>query len=286
MAVDLHIHTSYSDGILSPEETVLYAKEKGLKAIAVTDHDTVAGIEESLFYGEQVGLNVVPGVELSIASHLPDKGHLHLVGLFINHNSPLLNQILEHLRLNRKDRINKFISNLNKIGINISITDFNEGNGRSSIGRPHIASILLKKGYVSSLKEAFNCYLKKGSPTYVEKIKLNEQEGINIIKKAGGLAILAHPVTLGYKKRNQLKEKILQLKASGLDGLEVFYSLHNPGITRWLYNFSNSNGLVISGGSDFHGEHMPGIEIGSGRGDLNIPDSLYNVICKYHKNRR
>jgi predicted metal-dependent phosphoesterase TrpH len=285
MAIDLHVHTIFSDGTMAPREIVLHAKQNKLKAIAITDHDTTAGIEESLLYGEKFGIHIVPGVEISIQSSLAKNGHLHLLGLFINYRTPHLKKVLGYLRMHRKKRMDEIISKLDMLGINISEKEVNRPNGEVSFGRLHIANVLLKRGYISSIKEAFTKYLKKGASAYVENVKLGEKEGIDLIKNAGGLAILAHPCTHGYPSRERLLKEILRLKEMGLDGLEVYYPYHGKDIIQWLLDITESNNLLISGGSDFHGENTPGIKMGIGKGDQKIPDSIYFTLAKYHESK-
>ena len=226
MSVDLHIHTTFSDGTMTPREIVLCTKKNKLKTIAITDHDTLAGIEEAIFYGKQSGVNVVPGVEISIEHPLSIKAHLHLIGLFINHHAFHLIKILEYLRMCRKKRMGAIIIKLKKIGIDIDVNEICQ-NKQTSYGRLHIANLLLKKKYVTSIKEAFDKYLKRETPGFVESVKLNGQEGINCIKNAGGLAILAHPLLLNSQTSSNVLSTIIKLKKLGLDGIEAYYPSHN-----------------------------------------------------------
>jgi predicted metal-dependent phosphoesterase TrpH len=282
MAVDLHIHTIFSDGTMTPREIVGHAKKNRLKAIAITDHDTLSGIKEALLYGVQFGVNIVPGIEISIENPLSKENHLHLIGLFINQQASHLKKILGYLRQHRKKRMREIIVKLNKIGIDIAVDEI-YNNNQTSYGRLHIANLLLKKKYVSSIREAFDKYLKKGSPGFVESMKLNAQEGINCIKNAGGLAILAHPLSPNSELKSDVLRTIIKLRKLGLDGIEGYYPSYNKQSIQWLLNIAKTNHLIISGGSDFHGENTPDIKIGKMKGSKSIPDSIYFDLCKYYK---
>ena len=285
MAVDLHIHTTFSDGTMTPEEIVGQAKKNKLKAIAITDHDTVAGIEEALFYGEQYGVHIVPGVEISIEDPFLKQEHLHLIGLFIDHHASHLKKHLEYLRRYRKKRVGEIIIKLNKIGIDIPVDEICNNN-QTSYGRLHIANMLFKKKYVMSIKEAFNKYLKKGAPAFVESVKLSDQEGIHCIKSAGGLAILAHPLSLHSQSQLDVLRSITRLKKLGLDGIEGYYPSMNKENMQWLVNIAKTNHLIISGGSDFHGENTPEYRIGRVKWNKSIPNSIYSDLVEAYKLRK
>jgi predicted metal-dependent phosphoesterase TrpH len=286
MAVDLHTHTTYSDGTLTPQQLVNHACERKLTALAVTDHDITKGNEEAMFYGNKYGLKVVPGVELSIDCTLPNKGHMHILGLLIDFRDDKLNRALNFLRAEREKRNHKIAAILAAMNITISVAEIEQEAGEGSGGRPHIARLLVQKGYVTSMQEAFERFLKKGAPAYVEKVKLDEQQGIELIHDADGLSILAHPSTLGYDEKQQLADKILHLRNLGLDGIEVYSSFHNQELSRWLEEFAQQNDMAISGGSDFHGANKQGIQIGIGKGNLNIPDRIYQQLQTYKNHKK
>jgi predicted metal-dependent phosphoesterase TrpH len=170
---------------------------------------------------------------------------------------------------------------MNELGFNLDLDELIRKVGRGSAGRPHLARMLIEKGIVKDIPEAFNKYLSKGRPVHVPKMKLSAQQAFNLIHKAGGIAILAHPFSLGYQNYVNLGREILNLKKIGLDGLEAYYTNHDIYLTKWLINFAQENDLLISGGSDFHGKPRPDIEIGKGLGNLNIPYHIYENLKLY-----
>ena len=273
--IDLQTHSNFSDGSMSPSELVREAKQLGLSAIALTDHDTIEGIPEFLEMGQKLNILTVPGVEISIDTKLPNNGHMHMLGLFIDHQNHDLVSKLDYLRFHRNERAQKILKKLHELGAEVSLSELQNEAGEGSIGRPHIAKIMLRKGIVSTLQEAFDLYLAKGQPAYVDKVKFNEEDAINLIKKAGGLAILAHPHLMKYPNFEETAEKILDLKILGLDGIEVYYSGLNPELSEQLIQLAQEHDLAISGGSDYHGKNKTGISLGSGQNDLAIPDEIY-----------
>lgn len=285
MPVDLHTHSNCSDGSLSPLELVKYAKHFGVTAMALTDHDTVAGLAEAQKAGAEQGLDVLSGVELSIDYLLPGKAHLHLVGLLIDWRNEALVAALDELKEARDQRAQEIIGKMQQAGLQISYDELLELAGDGSLGRPHLATLMVRKGFVSSMKKAFQQYLGKGCPFYVPKKKLNLRQAIDAIHQAGGLAILAHPYSLGFKTYPPLGEEILKLKELGLDGIEAYYSGHDRYFTKWLLDFAHSNDLLVSGGSDFHGKPKPGIKPGVGYGDLKIPEEVVLKIKEYWRKK-
>jgi len=284
--IDLQLHSNFSDGSMSPTELVQEAKQLELSAIALTDHDTTEGISEFLEAGQKLNILTVPGVEISIDTKLPNHGHMHMLGLFIDHQHNELVSKLNYLRFHRNERAQKILSKLHELGAEVSLSELQQEAGEGSIGRPHIAKIMLRKGIVSTLQEAFDRYLAKGQPAYVDKIKFNEEDAINLIKQAGGLAILAHPHLMKYPTFNETAEKILFLKSLNLDGIEVYYSGLDLGYSRQLIQLAKEHNLAVSGGSDYHGKNKAGIHMGSGQNDLAIPDEVYfNLKHKWEKLR-
>lgn len=275
--IDLHTHTTFSDGTYSPAELIDLASQKGLNAIAVTDHDTVDGLPEALAQGRSIGLEVIPGVELSIEYDLPDHGHIHLLGLFLDPSSPELNQGLAWLRTKRDERTPKILDLLNDHGIHIPEDEIRIRAGQGSVGRPHIARFLLEKGHVSSMQEAFDSYLKKGAPAYVPKEKFPLEKAIDMVRSASGLPILAHPYSLKLKGV-ELREFISSMKDMGLAGLEAYYSNHSEEQTQEYLALAAELDLCVSGGTDFHGDNKPDIMLGTGLGDLSIPHSVLTCL--------
>lgn len=272
--IDLHCHSTASDGSLSPEELVLYAKTKGASALALTDHDTVAGISEFLEAGQKYGLETIPGVEISADYH---QGTMHVLGYYIDHNHPFLLRELSRLQQARKERNPKIIEKLREMGLPITLKQV-QALARGQIGRPHIAQALLLNGIVSSVEEAFQKYLSRGCPAYVEKFRFSSSDSIDLIKKAGGLPVLAHPFTLNIQDPNELKKLLEELKDNGLKGLEIIYPEHTPEQTKEYEKLCQELGLIPTGGSDFHGQINPKIEILFGRGNMIVPYSYLDRL--------
>ena len=247
--IDLHTHSYYSDGSLSPRQLVELAKKRRLKAIALTDHDTVAGVEEALVAGKELGVEVVPGVEMS-AQYPP--GTMHILGYYLHASHSELLGALKKLQQARAARNPKIIRRLQDLGLEITTTEVVDLS-RGQVGRPHIAKALVNKGYVSSINEAFSRYLKKGAVAYVEKFRFPPEEAIAIIRRAGGIAVLAHPFTLGMEKPDELSQLVRELAAMGLEGIEVFYPDHTEEMEVIYEDVARRLGLVCTGGSDFHG---------------------------------
>lgn len=247
--IDLHTHSNHSDGSLAPRHLVQLAKESGLHAIALTDHDTVAGVEEAVLAGKELGVEVVPGVEIS-AQYPP--GTMHILGYYINASHPELLEALKRLQQARAARNPKIVRQLQDLGLEITTDEILDLSG-GQVGRPHIAKALVQRGYVSSIDEAFDRYLQKGAVAYVEKFRFPPEEAIALIRGAGGLAVLAHPFTLGMEKLGQLSELVSELREMGLEGIEVFYPNHTEKMASIYANVAQRLGLVVTGGSDFHG---------------------------------
>jgi 3',5'-nucleoside bisphosphate phosphatase len=269
--VDLHLHTTASDGVRTPSGIVNYAKDKGLQAIAITDHDTIEGLDEGLSEGGRIGFEVIPGVEIS-AEHSP--GSMHLLGYFLDIHHPLLRDKLSYLQKARAERNPKIIENLNRLGVRINYEEVVKASGGGQVGRPHFAQVLLEKGYVRSFQEAFDRFLGKGAPAYVDKIRFKPNEAISFIREAGGVAVLAHPKTLGMKDFAALEKIILELMEVGLKGIEVFYPEHSSLEVAQFRALAERHGLLMTGGTDYHGIEKENFDIGVGRGEMRLPYSL------------
>jgi 3',5'-nucleoside bisphosphate phosphatase len=266
--VDLHVHTTASDGAMSPSEMVKYAKTKGLQAIAITDHDTIGGLDEALSEGERIGIEVIPGIEIS-AEHSP--GSMHLLGYFFDRHHPMLNERLSYLQKARAERNPKIVEKLNDLGIRVTYDEVVRASGGGQVGRPHFAQVLLEKGYVKSFQEAFDRFLKKGAQAYVDKVRFAPKEALYFINEAKGVAVLAHPNTLGVKGYAELENLILGLVDHGLRGLEVHYPEHSALETAQYKRLAERVGLVITGGTDYHGLEGNELNIGVGRGEMRLP---------------
>jgi len=270
--VDLHVHTTASDGTMSPAEVVRYAKEKGLRAIAITDHDTIEGLHEGIGEGKKQGLEVIPGVELSV--DFP-KGTMHVLGYYIDPTCTGLLDELMVLQQARAERNLRMIEKLRGLGIEIELSELKETPEHGQIGRPHFAHTMVKKGYVQNIQDAFDRYLGKGGPAYVEKFRFSQEEAITIIHQAQGLAVLAHPFTLNRPDPADFGALIGELKEKGLDGMEVYNPEHSKGQKKFYRTLAQQHGLVATGGSDFHGLTKDAVDLGEGYGDTNY---AYNVV--------
>ncbi len=283
--IDLHMHSHFSDGSHSPTQLVQEARSLGLTAVALTDHDTIDGVPEFMEAGSRLGVTTVPGVEISVDTKLPNNGHMHMLGLFIDPGSRKLKSTLDYLREQRNRRAEKIIRKLNRLGVPVTLEELLEEAGEGSIGRPHVAKILVRKGVVTSIQEAFDVYLAKGKPAYMDKVKLNEVDAIRMIHEAGGLAILAHPHLMNYPTFRETRERILQLREIGLDGFEIYYSTMPAAFSRELIRLARELGCAASGGSDYHGANKDNIRMGSGLGDLAVPDEVYDRLKAFWEAR-
>ena len=277
--IDLHTHSTASDGTFSPEELVYLAKKEKLQALALTDHDTIDGLKPAYKTAKEVDLSFLCGVEISIKFEGP--GHFHLLGYFLEPEIPKINETLLKLKKAREERNKKMIEKLNNLGIKITLEELKE-IAQGEIGRPHMANLLVKKGVVKSFEEAFQKYLKKGAPAYVPKALLSPEEAIKLILEAKGIPVLAHPVTLKLNLLD-LKNYLKKLRDFGLIGVEVFYPEHTIDFTKFLIECAKELGLLLTGGSDFHGENKPDIKLGKGLNNLNVPFECYKNLEKVLK---
>lgn len=275
MEIDLHVHTTASDGTMSPAEVVRYAKNKGLRTIAITDHDTIVGIAEGLQEGRKLGLEVIPGVELSVDFA---KGTMHLLGYYIDHTCVELLEKLTVVQRARAERNLKIVEKLRGLGIDIDLSEVKEVPEHGQIGRPHFAYTMVQKGYAQNIQDAFDRYLRKGGPAYVEKFKFSPEEAMSVIHKAGGVTVLAHPFTLNLLQLQDLEPVIVELKKNGLDGIEVYYPEHSEGQMKVYRTLAKKHGLLLTGGSDFHGFNRDEVDIGEGYGDRALSHNLLDEL--------
>jgi predicted metal-dependent phosphoesterase TrpH len=245
LKADLHIHTSYSDGKLNPAEIIDLAKEKGLSIIGVTDHDNIEGSQAMLEHNGKYGIEVIPGIELSADFHGKE---IHLLGYFMDFKNPALVEHLKLIKNLRIRRIDKMISKLKDLGVNINSTAlFEKYSSSCSVGRPHLANEVLAQGYVKDFQTAFNRYLGDNKPAFVKKDNLNFEIMIELIKVSGGLSFVAHPGS--YFRESTLVE----LKKAGISGIEVYHPSHNDNHNKKYMKFVKDHNLLAVGGSDFHG---------------------------------
>ena len=269
---DLHTHSTASDGELDPSEIISLAASKGLKAVSLTDHDTLKGLAPAMEAGNRHGIRVIPGVEIGAAF---EPGMLHILGYFPAF--PVgMEDALEGMQQARINRVPKIIRKLNELGVMLTREDVLETAGDSQIGRPHIAKALLKKGFVRFFDEAFDKYLSKGKKAYVPKEKISWEEAVSLIRQHGGLPVLAHPYTLGLSEAG-LRDLVREMKRTDLTGIEVHYPDHTPEQTSLYMRIADDSGLIITGGSDFHGPLRNNIPVG----DYGIDGTYLDIFLKH-----
>ncbi|TCT16775.1 hypothetical protein EDC18_10170 [Natranaerovirga pectinivora] len=272
--IDLHVHSNASDGTMTPTELVTYAKNKGIKAIALTDHDTINGVREAKAVGAALGVEVISGIELSTSYNNKD---VHILGLFIDENNKGFIDELDAFKESRSDRNEMMIERLNELGIDISNEDLSNESCDGVITRAHFAKVLLKKGYIKKIDEAFKKYIGDNCPAFIPRSKVTPESAINLIKKYNGISILAHPFLYDLSTKG-LIGLIEHLKEEGLDGIEAIYSLHSGSEQSYIKQLAKKYDLLISGGSDFHGSNKPFIDLGVGKGKLLVPDAVLEKL--------
>ena len=270
--IDLHTHSTFSDGTFTPLQLVKYAEEKGLKAFALTDHDTTEGVKEAKSI--ETNVEVISGVEISTRY---DKKEIHIVGLYVNENDADLNKQLKYYREKGVTRNFEILEKLNSLGVDITIDDVKESCTGDVISRAHIAKALVSKGFVGSYTEAFDRYLGDNKCAYVPRETLNYEESMELITKAGGVPVLAHPLLYKMSDTN-LENMMVKLRQKGLKAVEVYYSTHSNSDTQHIMAMANRVGLIYSGGSDFHGATKPKIDMGTGMGKLAVPYEILEKI--------
>lgn len=283
--VDLHCHSTASDGTVPPEGLAKLAKDASLTAIALTDHDTTAGLPAAEQACREHDIAFVPGIEVSADPALPKwgddaggppHGTLHILGLFIRHDDRQLAKVHDRMRDARDERNPAIVEKLNKLGINVSysqVQDLAAAQGTKIIGRPHIAQVLIEAGHADSMRDAFDRYIGRGGSAYMRRDRLAAEEAIDAIHHAGGLAILAHPIQLGIRTPGILPRFVEQLRDLGLDGIETRHSDHSPQLVKQYETLAADLNLLTSGGSDFHG-HRKDIALGAQR----IDESVYHRL--------
>jgi predicted metal-dependent phosphoesterase TrpH len=273
--IDLHTHTTHSDGSASPGELIALASAKRARAVAITDHDTVSAIGEARAAADRFGIEFVAGIEIS-AEYSP--GTMHILGYCIDEQSSALAQKLGELQQARERRNPQIASRLRSLGFDISYDEVVEVAGNQVVGRPHFARLMIDKRYVASMQEAFDRFLKKGADAYVEKARLSPRESIALIHEAGGVAVLAHPYQLKLSSYEEVERLVGELADLGLDGIEAVYSRHSAEERTSYSEIAVRNGLLVTGGSDYHGSYKPDISIVSGLGDLDVPYELLEAL--------
>lgn len=244
LKADLHTHTTASDGLMSPEEVVRWASVKRLAAVGITDHDTVNGIEPAMKASATYKVEVVPGIELST---MFENEEIHILGYYIDYKADWFLDTLLKIQNSRYERAERIVGKLRNMGVDITLEQVRTIAENGAIGRPHIARAMINKGYISNIKDAFRVYIGKGCPAYVDRYKLSPAEAIEMIKKLGGISVLAHP---GLVKSREHVSRIIDL---GIDGIEVYHSKHDDETIRYALAVAQSRKLLITGGSDCHG---------------------------------
>ncbi len=281
MSIDLHTHSTASDGTMHPADLVKYAHRKGLSALAITDHDTIEGISEAIAAGESLGIEVVPGLELSVkyCDH-----SLHLLGYLFDPRNEELLLALDRLQAGRRERNRKIILNLNRLGCSIQFKELQQSAGPGQNGRPHIARLMIEKKCVGTMDEAFEKYLGHGGLAYASRFVYGAGEAISLIQNAGGIAVLAHPLQL-ERSVDHLPHFVQQLRDMGLDGIEVYYPNHSRQFRKHLISLAEKLSLVLTGGSDFHGTIRPGTTLAGGKNVTVPPQLLVKMKERVLRNR-
>ncbi len=273
MSVDLHTHSTMSDGTLSPAELIQLAWRKGLRAIALTDHDTADGVREAVTEGDRLGIEVIPGIELSVSYH---GENVHLLGYFFDRENDALCLELQKIQDGRKKRNINIIKQLDSEGIGISMDQVRQISQCGQIGRPHIAKFLVNTGVVGSMDEAFETFLGIRGCAYVPRYMPEFSDAVQLLKKSGGLAVVAHPYNIVKTYRDKFQGEVQLfsgMKESGLDGIEVYYPSHNRQFRKQLKTVAEKLSLLVTGGSDYHGSIRPGTTLAGGR-NVTVPYSV------------
>lgn len=279
--IDLHVHSTESDGTLTPIELVQKAYEMGLSAFAITDHDTVNGIAPAKEVAKNLGIEFITGVELSTEYH---ETEVHIVGLLLDETSPIFLEHLTNFRSSRDERNEKMFLKLQEEGFDINTSRLKEMFPDAVLTRAHVARYLLEKGYINSISAAFDTYIGDNCRCYIPRKKISPQEAIAVIHAAGGLAIMAHPILYRLKDKD-LRILISDCKASGLDGIEAVYSTYQPSQEHYIKSLAKNYNLAISGGSDYHGDNKPLIQLGLGMGHLFVPYSVLENLKTIHDHK-
>ncbi len=271
--IDLHTHSTCSDGSMSPRELVRHAANKGLAAIALSDHDSVSGVKDAMDEGKKVGVEVVPAIELSVQSET----ETHILGYYIDIDHPLLKEALDSVMDARNRRTLNTCQKLNDLGFNVTMEEAYSIAPSGLIGRAHFARIMMEKGYISSVKEGFDKWLGVGKPAYDGSQALTARQAVELIKNIGGYSYVAHPHLIRISD-DELRVFLTDLKKHGLCGIEGYYNDYTPEMQEKFQSMAKELGLKISGGTDFHAKMKPHIEIGIGQGNMAIPYSVLENI--------
>lgn len=276
---DLHSHTTVSDGTFTPTDLVKKAIDEGFEYLAITDHDNIGGIKEAQRVADGSGLTIIPGVEISVEY---GPGTMHMCGYFVDLDNAYFNEKLNFVQDARRNRNPKIVQKLRDAGFDITMEEIEAVAGGKQVGRPHFATVLFEKGYVKTKQEAFDKYLDKSAPCYVNKERLSLEESIKSIKMAGGIPVIAHPIQLGLKDEQAYDEMIGYLKEKGVIGVEAYTSRQTEEENEMFYNLAKKHDMMITGGSDFHGANKPNVKLGYFGNDIKIDyRKLIEEMSKY-----
>ncbi len=283
MKIDLHCHTTISDGIYTPSELIKYAKKCNINVIAITDHDAVDGIEEGLQAAAKEDVIVIPGIEFSV-DHIKDHGAFHIVGLYIDHSCQNLRDEIRNLQNYRDKRLVLILDDLRKHNIDLDIDEVVQMAGAGAAGKPHVARVMVKHGIENSVEDIFKQYLADGKPGDVPKKRISPERAIELIIEAGGIAIIAHPDSLELDSFSEFEDFLKPLIDKGLVGIEAYAAMHKEESIQQYKNIASKYNLLLSGGSDFHGDK--GEEMGFYNEGHLIPEELYTKISKFYQTVR
>lgn len=274
MAVDLHLHTTASDGTTAPREVVALAAAAGLSAVAITDHDTLAGIDEARAAASNHGIELIAGIELSLDW---PTGNLHLLVYFLEPGTGPLQERLASLRTGRHNRNTEMVAALQDMGVPITYDEVLAEAGGDAVGRPHLGAVLVAKGVVADMKEAFERYLGNHAPAYRPRRRLGLDEAVELATASGAVTSVAHPHSVADSS-DAYEAAFRRFAAAGVAGVECWYAAYAPDLRAHLADLTRSFGLIPTGGSDFHGAYKPDLHVGTGRGDLVVPDETVDAL--------
>ena len=274
--IDLHTHSTFSDGSFTPEQLVQEAERGRLAALALTDHDSICGLERFMTACAKSTVRGVPGIEISVDCN-PGDATMHILGYFIDPANAELNAHVNRLRDGRQQRNAEILKRLNAMGLMLGMHEIAAFAGENNVGRLHFAMALMARGYVRTTQEAFDKYLAKGKSGYAHRLRFKPTGGVEMIRRAGGIAVLAHPFTLNLGKQ-ALADCVGELARAGLQGIEIYYPQHSPKLVRQYLALAAQFHLIVTGGTDFHGSSMPDIKLGHGFGTLDVPDSVLEQL--------
>lgn len=273
--IDLHTHSTASDGSLTPTELIELSATLGLEAVALTDHDTQDGIEDARRAAERAGLELIPGVELSLDWN---RGGMHMLVLWLEPGPGPLQDRLAELQHARNTRNAQIIGRLNELGMDMTLEEVEIEAGEGSVGRPHFAAVMVRKGYVADIREAFDEYLANGRPAYMSRLRLAPEEAIDLARQSGGVPILAHAHTLGLDNQAEVESMMRRLADTGLVGIECHYGSYDADERAGYVRMARRFGLLPAGGSDFHGTYKADVALGTGSVGIPVPSEILEPL--------